>query len=87
MLQNLQKNTRSYITLDDLDRRLFAEQKPIEFVDRFKQPVPIDEVQYAPGLFLYIKMMVDKTKKPGVFWLTGSQQFSMMKCGEIRSIR
>ena len=44
-----------------------------------KLPVLIDEVQYAPELFPYIKLTVDKTKKNGLFWLTGSQEFSMMK--------
>lgn len=39
----------------------------------------IDEVQYAPELFPYIKMIVDKRKLPGDFWLTGSQMFRMMK--------
>jgi predicted AAA+ superfamily ATPase len=39
----------------------------------------IDEVQYAPDLFPYIKIAVDKSQKTGEFWLTGSQQFEMMK--------
>lgn len=79
LLKNLQKNKRSYISLDDLDKRISAEQNPKEFIDRLKRPVLIDEVQYAPNLFPYIKIAVDKAKKPGLFWLTGSQQFSMMK--------
>ncbi len=36
-------------------------------------------MQYAPNLFSYIKLIVDQTKKTGLFWLTGSQEFSMMK--------
>lgn len=39
----------------------------------------IDEVQYAPELFPYIKMYVDKHKNSGDFWLTGSQAFQMME--------
>ena len=39
----------------------------------------IDEVQYAPELFEYIKIFVDKHKKNGDFWLAGSQTFHMMK--------
>ena len=38
----------------------------------------IDEVQYAPELFTYIKIHVDKTRNPGDFWLTGSQIFKLM---------
>jgi predicted AAA+ superfamily ATPase len=34
-----------------------------------KPPLIIDEVQYAPELFSYIKIHVDKYKKPGDFWL------------------
>ena len=39
----------------------------------------IDEVQYAPELFAYIKMNVDKNHEPGAFWLTGSQVFKLMQ--------
>ncbi len=79
LLQELQKDSRSYVTLDDLNLRLAAQQDPASFLDRLKLPVLIDEVQYAPNLFPYIKMVVDKEKKNGLFWLTGSQQFDMMK--------
>jgi predicted AAA+ superfamily ATPase len=79
LLQEVQKKTRSYITLDDLDMRLAAQKDPASFLDRLDFPVLIDEVQYAPDLFPYIKMIVDKEKTPGMFWLTGSQQFEMMK--------
>ncbi len=79
LLQDLQKDTRSYVSLDDLNMRLAAQQDPASFLDRLTLPVLIDEVQYAPDLFPYIKMAVDKSKKKGQFWLTGSQQFDMMK--------
>ena len=79
LLQNLQKNGRSYVSLDDLNSRLAAREDPAGFIDRLNLPVLIDEAQYAPELFPYIKMTVDKAKKPGLFWLTGSQQFSLMK--------
>ena len=39
----------------------------------------IDEVQYAPQLFPFIKMRVDKTDETGLYWLTGSQPFHLMK--------
>ena len=42
-------------------------------------PVLIDEVQYAPELFPYIKIKVDEEQKRGMYWLTGSQQFKLMK--------
>lgn len=78
LLQEVQKTSRTYVTLDDLGVRLAAQQDPAGFLDRLSLPVLIDEVQYAPELFPYIKMIVDKEKMPGMFWLTGSQQFEMM---------
>ena len=38
----------------------------------------IDEIQYATELFPYIKMSVDRSKRKGDFWLTGSQAFRLM---------
>ncbi len=79
LLQEIQKESRSYVSLDDLNMRLAAQQDPASFIDRLTLPVLIDEVQYAPNLFPYIKMAVDRIKQPGLFWLTGSQQFDMMQ--------
>jgi predicted AAA+ superfamily ATPase len=67
------------VTFDDLNMRLAAQQDPASFLDRLELPTLIDEVQYAPNLFPYIKMGVDGKKRNGLFWLTGSQQFDMMK--------
>ena len=39
----------------------------------------IDEIQYAPGLLPYLKLQIDARRDRGAFWLTGSQQFQMMK--------
>ncbi|MBN1766462.1 MAG: ATP-binding protein [Sedimentisphaerales bacterium] len=78
-LQHVCEKGRRYVTLDDPAVRGLANEEPALFLERFSPPVLIDEVQYAPGLFSYIKMVVDVEKKPGLFWLTGSQQFLMMK--------
>jgi hypothetical protein len=48
-------------------------------MQRFPPPALIDEIQYAPQLLPYIKMEVDRSRKPGLFWLTGSQHFHLMK--------
>lgn len=80
LLENLQQDVRSYVSLDALDKRMAAKEDPAGFVAALDLPVLIDEVQYAPELFSYIKMVVDKQKeKRGLFWMTGSQQFAMMK--------
>lgn len=80
MLQKLMEGTqRGYVTLDDLNERALAKSDPELFLQLHKPPVLIDEVQYAPELFSYIKMNVDKNHKPGAFWLTGSQIFKLMR--------
>ena len=70
---------RRYVSLDDLDNRMLAKEDPKLFLEKYSYPLLIDEVQYAPELFPYIKMNVDNENKNGMYWLTGSQQFSLMK--------
>ena len=80
MLQKLMEGTdRGYVTLDDLNERTVAKNDPELFLQLHKPPVLIDEVQYAPELFSYIKINVDKNHAPGAFWLTGSQVFTLMR--------
>lgn len=80
MLQKLMDGTdRRYVTLDDLNERSMAKTDPELFIQLHKPPVLIDEVQYAPELFTYIKIYADKYHEPGLFWLTGSQVFKLMK--------
>ena len=79
MLQKLMENTdRSYVSLDDLNERSIAKSDPELFLQLHKPPVLIDEVQYAPELFTYIKIYADTHHEPGAFWLTGSQAFKLM---------
>ncbi|MGE0290073.1 MAG: ATP-binding protein [Bradyrhizobium sp.] len=68
-----------YVTLDDPDLRLLANQDPKLFVQRFPSPLIIDEVQYAPELFSVLKLVVDADRRSGMYWLSGSQQFHLMK--------
>lgn len=70
---------RGYVTLDDLAERELATTDPKTFLQLYKPPILIDEVQYAPELFTYIKMHIDSFHKPGAFWLTGSQIFRLMR--------
>lgn len=82
MLQKLMKEEnigRSYVTLDDFTERDMAKNDPAMFFQLHKPPLFIDEVQYAPELFSYIKMWVDQHHNPGDFWLTGSQIFKLMR--------
>lgn len=79
LLQSLQDKKRHYVSLDDPIDRAMARNDPAGFLQRYPTPLLIDEIQYAPELLPYIKMAVDKTRLPGQFWLTGSQQFHLMK--------
>lgn len=80
MLKHLAKDTeRTYVSLDDLMARELAQTDPALFFQTYKLPILIDEVQHAPQLFEQIKLMCDNTEKTGQFWLTGSQQYNMMK--------
>lgn len=69
---------RKYVTLDDPDVRYLAKRDPALFLQRYSPPVLIDEIQYATELLPYIKMSVDRSKKKGDFWITGSQVFRLM---------
>lgn len=69
---------REYVSLDDLTDRDMAINDPKMFLQIHKPPVLIDEVQYAPELFTYIKIYIDKHHNPGDFWMTGSQAFRLM---------
>jgi len=74
-----------YVTLDNPLDREAAKSEPQAFLRRYKPPVIIDEIQYAPELLPYIKILVDekrysdKINSNGMFILTGSQIFKLMK--------
>ena len=79
LLELCADKNRAYITLDDLDARQLAQNDPALFIQTYRPPLIIDEIQYAPELFSYIKIAVDREKKNGMYWLTGSQKFHLMK--------
>ncbi len=79
ILKHLSKDVRKYVTLDDPHLAQLANEDPALFLQRFTPPILIDEIQYAPTLFPYIKMRVDEKHEPGAFWLAGSQQFELMQ--------
>ena len=70
---------RSYVTLDNTALRMLAKSDPELFLQRYRPPVLIDEIQKAPELLPYIKIAVDGTDKNGTYWLTGSQPLHLMK--------
>lgn len=80
MLEKLMSGTsRKYVSLDNMADRNLAKNDPKTFIETYTPPVFIDEVQYAPELFRYIKMQVDTRKQNGDYWLSGSQIFKLMR--------
>jgi predicted AAA+ superfamily ATPase len=72
--------TYTYVTLDEPLIRELANNDPKLFLSRYKSPLIIDEIQYAPGLLPYIKIIVDENRQTyGQYVLTGSQSFSLMQ--------
>ncbi len=79
MLAEKENINREYVSLDDLTIREMAKWDPALFLQIHKPPVLIDEIQYAPELFTYIKIYIDEHRTPGDFWMTGSQIYRLMK--------
>lgn len=79
LLESVASPDRRVVTLDDPSVRRLARDDPAFFFQTYRPPLLIDEIQYAPGLFPFVKMICDREKRPGLFWMTGSQQFDMMR--------
>ena len=82
VLKQLAESGRGYVTLDDFDERRLAKTDPAMFLQMHSLPIFIDEVQYAPELFSYIKIAIDNGAEAGSFWLTGSQAFKLMELAQ-----
>ncbi|HAM79031.1 MAG TPA: ATPase [Treponema sp.] len=74
-----EKGRLSYVTLDYPFLRNLARTDPEIFLQQYKPPVIIDEIQYAPELLPYIKIAIDENRSNGMYYLTGSQMFRLMK--------
>ena len=79
LLRRLAEGNRTYVTMDDINVRSLAMTEPGLFLQRYKPPLLIDEIQMAPKLLPYIKMYVDEHGNNGDFWLTGSHAFDLME--------
>ncbi len=80
MLKHLAEGTnRTYVSLDNRMARDLAKSDPVLFFQTYQPPILIDEIQKAPELFEQIKIMCDESQEKGLFWITGSQQYQMMK--------
>lgn len=72
------KNAR-HIVFDPVTDEFGARRDPQFFLQQNKTPLILDEIQYAPELLAVIKKWADKDRRPGQFYLTGSQNLSVIK--------
>lgn len=84
MLYHIKEEERRYVTLDDGNARRLAEKDPQLFFETYGSPLLIDEFQRVPSILLEMKRIVDQKalegeNSNGMYWLTGSQKFRMMK--------
>jgi len=78
MLKRVASKTE-YVTLDDPMLLAAATEQSGTFFKDNPPPVFVDEIQYAPKLFPQIKIIIDREKKKGQFFMSGSQQFQLME--------
>ena len=84
MLNHIKEHNRRYVSFDDRFARKLAETDPSLFFETYGYPILIDEFQKVPSILEEIKLIVDKLnyenkESNGLFWLTGSEKFQMMK--------
>jgi len=72
-------SNKPYVLLENPEARLFAEEDPLGFLAQFPKGAIFDEVQKVPHLFSYLQGILDDKNKPGLFILTGSQNFLLME--------
>ena len=80
LLQNTSRTGKlPYTSFDDMAEINAVQADAKAFLALHRPPAVFDEIQYVPELFPYIKLAVDRSKKKGMYFLTGSQQFHLMK--------
>ena len=79
VLRQISRGDYAEVSFDDPILRSQAIADPNLFLKNNRPPLLLDEVQYVPELFPFLKMQVDRNRKDGDFLMTGSQAFVMMK--------
>ncbi|MBX9786327.1 MAG: DUF4143 domain-containing protein [Alphaproteobacteria bacterium] len=68
-----------HLTFDPYNDQYGAKADPDQFLKNFPSPLILDEVQYTPELLSSIKRFVDRSPEKGQYFLTGSQNFGLLK--------
>jgi len=77
LLKNLLPHAKM-ITFDPIQDILDVRKDPDLFLHLFPPPLILDEVQFAPELLASLKRKVDQSDQMGGYFLTGSQNFSVL---------
>ena len=67
------------VSFDDPFAEEQARDNPEMFMSLNEPPVFLDEIQYVPSLFRYIKQSSDNNNSKGLYYLSGSQPFKLME--------
>jgi uncharacterized protein len=78
LLQHLLPDAKR-VVFDPVQDVFDARKDPDQFLNLFPPPLILDEVQFAPELLAALKRKVDESDLMGGYYLTGSQNFSVLK--------
>jgi hypothetical protein len=67
-----------YISLDNPAQAASAHLEPDRFLRGRQEPLILDEIQYAPGLLAHLKRVIDEDRRPGRFFMAGSETPAVM---------
>lgn len=78
LMKHLYSNVKQ-VSFDDPFVEEQAKNNPEMFLSLNEPPVFLDEIQYVPSLFRYIKQSSDSRNSKGLYYLSGSQPFKLME--------
>lgn len=70
---------KPYISLENPDERMLAEDDSRAFLNRFPNGAILDEIQHVPKLMSYLQEILDNTQTDGLFILTGSNNILLQE--------
>ncbi len=68
-----------YVSLENPEQRSFAMEDPKGFLANYPKGAILDEIQRVPQLFSYLQEILDNAITPGLFILTGSNNFLLQE--------
>lgn len=78
LLAHLFPDVKNFV-FDPIQDIYQARSDPDLFLESFPAPLVLDEVQYVPELLAALKRKMDRSEAKGQYFLTGSQNFSVLR--------